>query len=212
MSGAPLSEADFARIGGVSRETTARLARHLDLLAVWQRRMNLVGTASLNDPWRRHVLDSAQLAAFLPQGGVRVVDLGSGAGFPGLVIAIVARHRGVTVDLIESNEKRCAFLDAAVRATGAPARVHRARIESGAVPPAAAVTARACAPLGKLLHYAAPYVADGGRAIFPKGRRVADELTAARQDWKLTYTSRPSASDSGGTILIIEAFTRADGR
>lgn len=198
----------FARAAVVSRETTARLAAHLALLAAWNERMNLVSAAGLEDPWRRHMLDSAQLARFLPPSADRVVDLGSGAGFPGLVLALVAEGRGIAVDLIESNRRKAAFLEAAVRETGAPARVHCARIESRPVPPAPVATARACAPLDRLLGHARPLVAPGGLALFSKGRRVDAELATARRGWRLAFSRHPSASDPGGAILAIDSFER----
>ncbi len=207
-----MSAVEFARIADVSRETTARLSAWLDLLASWQRRMNLVGAASLDDPWRRHMLDGAQLARYIPDTANRIVDLGSGAGFPGLVLALAVGDRGVSVDLIESNRRKCAFLEAAIRETGAPARVHCARIEEKPVPPAPAVVARACAPLPQLLRYARPLVADGGCAVFPKGRRVDGELTAARRDWKMTFTRHPSLTDPDGVILTMKTFDRVAAR
>ena len=209
---APMGAGEFARLANVSRETTARLAAYLDLLRAWSRGTNLVGASSLADPWRRHMLDSAQLARFVPAGADRVVDIGSGAGFPGLVLALALAERGVRVDLIEVNSRKAAFLAAAVRETGAPARVHRARAESAPVAPAPAVTARACAPLPKLLAWARPLLAPGGRAVLPKGRRAKEELTAARRDWKMTVARRPSMSDPSGVILIVENLERAAGR
>lgn len=170
--------------------------------------MNLIGPRELDDPWRRHALDSAQLAALVPDSARRIVDLGSGAGFPGLVLALVLESRGVGVDLIESNGRKAAFLEAAIRETGAPARVRCARIEARPVPPAPAVTARACAPLRKLLAWARPLVATGGRAIFPKGRRVDTELTDARREWIFAHDRHRSLSDPGGAILTVEAFER----
>lgn len=174
--------------------------------------MNLIGPRDFEDPWRRHALDSAQLAALVPDAARRIVDLGSGAGFPGLVLALVLESRGASVDLIESNGRKAAFLNAAIRETGATARVHCARIESCPVPPAPAVTARACAPLRKLLAWARPLVAAGGRAIFPKGRRVEMELTDARQEWIFAHNRHRSLSDPGGAILTIEAFERVGER
>ena len=209
---APLGAAEFARLADVSHETTERIAAFLDLLRLWRKRTNLVGPRELDDPWRRHVLDSAQLAALVPETAGRVVDLGSGAGFPGLVLALVLDPRGTSVDLIESNRRKAAFLEAAIRETGAPARVHCARIESRPVPPAPAATARACAPLRKLLGHARPLVADGGRAIFPKGRRVEAELTDARQEWIFAHRRHPSLSDPDGVILTIETFERVGKR
>ena len=212
MTPEPLSAAEFSCLTDVSRETTARLALHLDLVRRWQTRMNLVGPRDLADPWRRHVLDSAQLARFIPAGAARIVDLGSGAGFPGLVLALLGGDAGPRVDLIESNRRKAAFLDMAIRETGARARAVCARIESRPVPPAPAVTARACAPLARLLAWARPLLAEDGVAILPKGRRVEAELTAARRDWKMTAVRHPSLSDPGGAILTVRAFEPVGGR
>ena len=145
MSDALTPEA-FAAKAAVSRETCERLALHLDLLRRWQQRINLVGRSTLTDPWRRHMLDSAQLAPLLPERA-RVADLGSGAGFPGLVLAIV---RGGPVHLIESDGRKAAFLCEAARVTDAPAEVHASRAEGLALA-VDVVVARACAPLDRLL-------------------------------------------------------------
>ena len=168
--------------------------------------MNLVGPRGLDDPWRRHVLDSAQLARFVPAGAARIVDIGSGAGFPGLVLALLGGDAGPRVDLIESNRRKAVFLETAIRETGAPAQAVCARVESRPVAPAPAVTARACAPLAKLLAWARPLLAEGGVAILPRGRRVDTELTAARRFWKMDATRHPSLSDPDGAILTVSAF------
>ncbi len=188
----------------VSRETTDRLARHLDLLRRWQTRINLVGAATLSDPWRRHVLDSAQLAPLIP-AGARLVDLGSGAGFPGLVLAIL---RGGPVHLIESDARKAAFLHEAVRATGAQAEVHNARAETLELR-ANVVTARACAPLDRLLGLALPLLAPGGICLFLKGARVEEELAAARRRWRMTVRRRRSRSAPEGVVLELGGLAHA---
>src|SRR5260370_24859153 len=144
----PLDPAGFAALIGVSRETLARLEAYAALLAEWNQRINLVGRDSLRDVWRRHFLDSAQLFPYLPQGARSLVDLGSGAGFPGLVLAIL----GVAgVELIEGDARKCAFLREAARIAAAPITIHNSRI--AAMPPHAVdvVTARGCASLDQLL-------------------------------------------------------------
>ena len=188
----------------VSRETTDRLARHLDLLRRWQTRINLVGAATLSDPWRRHVLDSAQLAPLIP-AGARLADLGSGAGFPGLVLAIL---RGGPVHLIESDARKAAFLHEAVRATEAPAEVHNARAENLELR-ANVVTARACAPLDRLLGLALPLLAPGGICLFLKGARVEEELAVARQRWRMTVRRRRSRSAPEGVVLELGGLAHA---
>ncbi len=189
---------------GVSRETLARLARHLKLLGRWQKRINLVGTATLADPWRRHVLDSAQLAPLVP-AGARLADLGSGAGFPGLVLAIM---RGGPVDLIESDARKAAFLTEAVRATGAPAAVHNARAETLTLK-ADIVAARACAPLDRLLGLALPLLAPGGVCLFLKGARVEEEIEAARARWRIAVRRHPSLSAPEGVVLELGDLAHA---
>jgi len=188
----------------VSRETTDRLARHLDLLRRWQKRINLVGAATLADPWRRHMLDSAQLAPLIP-AGARLADLGSGAGFPGLVLAIL---RGGPVHLIESDARKAAFLHEAVRATGAPAEVHNARAENLELR-ANVVTARACAPLDRLLGLALPLLAPGGICLFLKGARVEEELAVARRRWRMTVCRRRSRSAPEGVVLELGGLAHA---
>ena len=190
---------------GVSRETMDRLARHLDLLCRWQKRINLVGAATLADPWRRHMLDSAQLAPLVPAAGARVADLGSGAGFPGLVLALL---RDGPVDLIESDGRKAAFLGEAVRVTGAPAEVHNARAESLALK-ADAVVARACAPLDRLLGLALPLLAPDGICLFLKGARVEEEVEVARARWRFTVRRHRSRSAPDGVLLEVGGISRA---
>jgi 16S rRNA (guanine527-N7)-methyltransferase len=205
-SPAPLTPEGLAALLPVSRETLDRLARYLDLLARWQRTINLVAPSTLADPWRRHVLDSAQLFPLLPPGCRRVADLGSGAGLPGLVLAIMGAP---DVHLVESDRRKAAFLREAARAAGAGVVVHAARIED--VPPlgADAVTARALAPLADLLGQAERHATPGGVCLFPKGRQAEAELTEAARGWTMSVDRRPSLSDAEGQILIIREFRRA---
>jgi 16S rRNA (guanine527-N7)-methyltransferase len=199
----------FQALTGADTATLERLQIYLHLLEKWQPRINLVGRGSLDDPWRRHMLDSAQLVPLLPpllpplpsgETGV-IADLGSGAGFPGLVIAILT---GRTVHLIDSDARKCAFLREAARLTNASVRVHNARIESLGALNADVVTARACAPLSQLLAYAAPLLKTGGRCLFLKGKGVAAELTASKKMWMMRVTRLQSRSDPSGTILMVD--------
>jgi 16S rRNA (guanine527-N7)-methyltransferase len=203
MSG-PLTEAEFAELVDVSRETRERLAAYVALLAKWNAKINLVGPATLPDVWRRHILDSAQLAPDVAGASV-LVDLGSGAGLPGLILAILG---GPEVHLIESDARKCAFLHEAARVTGTRVRIHNCRIE--AAPPLSAdiVTARALAPLDQLLDHAVRFLRPGGKCIFLKGARQADELTEARKSWHMVVSERPSLSDPSGVILEVEAPAR----
>lgn len=202
---------DFRRETGVSRETLARLEVYADLLTRWSRAVNLVGRRTLAQAWRRHFLDSAQLAPLLPPAPAdrprRVVDLGSGAGFPGLVLAAMDAGE---VHLVDADRRKAAFLREAARAMAVAVTVHAARIE--ALPPLAAdvVTARALAPLPALAGHAAPLLRDGGVCLFLKGAGVERELTAARKAWKMTADRIPSRSDPRGSILRIEGLGRAE--
>jgi 16S rRNA (guanine527-N7)-methyltransferase len=201
----PLTSDEFQRLSHVSRETMGRLEAYLDLLKRWQKAINLVSNASLADPWRRHFLDSAQLMSHLPESPCRIADLGSGAGFPGLVLAILGAGEA---HLIESDGRKCAFLREAARLTGAQTPVHEGRIE--AVDPIGAdlVTARALAPLGKLLDYAVRHLKPGGLCLLLKGKGVEDELTEARKEWNMTFHKSVNHVEKKGWILHIGNITR----
>jgi 16S rRNA (guanine527-N7)-methyltransferase len=203
-----LDAAGFAEAVAVSRETLARLEAYAELLRRWSARINLVGRDTLDDLWRRHILDSAQLVEFIPPQTRGLVDLGSGAGLPGLVLAIL----GIPgVELIEADSRKGAFLREAARVTETAIRLHPARIETVAPHPVAIVTARACAPLDRLLPLAQRFLGPDSRCLFLKGERVAEELTAARQDWTMSASLHPSRSDSRGVILCLEQAARRAG-
>lgn len=200
----------FAASINVSRETLVSLESYAEILIRWQKTINLVSGGSLVDLWRRHMLDSAQLFGLLPPTARSLVDLGSGAGFPGLVLAIMGLPE---VHLVESDERKCVFLAEAARVAGMnPGRnpiIHRARLERMTGWPVDAVTARGCAPLQKLLGYAEPFLRPETICLFPKGRHVADELTSAGKTWRMTVDRITSVSDSSGTILRIMQVARA---
>ncbi len=200
-----MTPAEFAQATGVSRETLARLEAYAALLGRWQARVNLVSGPSFADLWRRHMLDSAQLFPLIPKKARRLVDLGSGAGFPGLVLAIMGAPG---VELVESDGRKCAFLEAVIRETGAGAAVHNARVEALAPVPADVVTARALAPLPRLLTLAERFIGPGTLCLFPKGARVDEELTAAAKEWTMDLVRIPSSTDPSGTILHIQEVTR----
>ena len=225
----PLSAAAFRAAIDVSRETLDRLERYAALLEKWNRAINLVARGSLADLWRRHMLDSAQLWPLLPppqgqapqgqapQGRApqgrprRILDLGSGAGFPGLVLAIMAAaDSDVEVHLVEADRKKAAFLREAARVAEASVTLHVQRIESLAPFPVDAVTARACAPLPRLLAYAAPFLRKYRPGVPPpvglflKGREVDRELTEAREKWKIEAELLPSRTDATARILRIQ--------
>lgn len=189
----------------VSRETLERLEAYAALLAKWQRAVNLVGTGTLPDLWRRHLLDSAQLRALLPPGATNLVDLGSGAGLPGLVLAILGAP---DVHLVEADAKKCAFLREAARVTASVVTIHNARIEDLVPWPADVVTARALAPLPVLLGYAARFATPKTICLFLKGRGFAEELTESLKSRTMTVQQVPSRSDPSGTVLRLEGIAR----
>jgi len=196
---------DFQSATAVSRETLARLETYAEYLTKWQKSINLVGPATLPDLWRRHMLDSAQLYPHLPQPVHRLIDMGSGAGFPGLVLAILGVPE---VHLIESDSRKCAFLREVARVTKTPITIHNKRIESVDIPPADVVTARALAPLEMLFTMAFPRLASGGVCLFLKGRGSEDELTSAGKEWHMRVTRFSSQTDADGTILHIGELSR----
>jgi len=206
----PLTPEAFAAACDVSRETLERLRCYAETLVKWQKSINLVAPESLRDLWRRHMLDSAQLQAFLPPQTQDLVDMGSGAGFPGLVLAIL----GVpNVHLIESDARKCVFLAEAARASGLTVgqnpTIHRARLEEVGGLWGDVVTARACAPLVQLLAYAEPFLRAESMCLFLKGGRVDEELTAAEKTWRMSVERFPSLSDPSGTILRMKQVARA---
>ncbi len=193
-------------IVAVSRETRERLEIHVALVAKWQKSQNLVAPTTLSRIWSRHVADSAQARALLPQAR-RWVDLGSGAGFPGLVTAILlAETPGAAVHLVESNKGKAAFLRTVARETGAPAIVHDRRIEDfvgGFIEPVDAVSARALAGLDRLCAWAAPLVARGAVAVFHKGQDFGAELKEATLSWALDLIEHQSKTDPTGRLVEI---------
>jgi 16S rRNA (guanine527-N7)-methyltransferase len=195
-----------AVLAGVSRETRERLNTYADLLRKWQRSINLVGPRTIDDLWNRHFTDSAQLLPLIPPSARVLVDFGSGAGFPGLVLAIL----GVAeVHLIESDQRKATFLREVARATGTPVTVHAKRIEQVAPFPADVVSARALAPLGDLLGFAAPFLHPDSLCLFPKGQMAEDELTAASKTWNINVDRIQSVTDPSATILRVSQVSRA---
>jgi len=207
-----LGPSEFAselnRLGvNVSRGTLQHLETYAALLVKWQAKINLVGPATLPDLWRRHFLDSAQLLPLLPAGSGTLADLGSGAGFPGLVLAIMTDWR---VHLVDSDQRKCAFLRQVALDCGVLDRVtiHAKRIEQVTGIAADVVTARACAPLDELLGLAAPHLGENGTALFLKGAQAEEELTQAERRWTMRLERRASLSDAAGSILTITDLRR----
>lgn len=204
----PFGRPDFMAATGADRQAMAQMDRFLELLLEWNGRMNLVGPSAADSFWRRHAYDSAQLLALAPEAEIWA-DIGAGAGFPGLVLAILLKDRpGATVHLIESMAKRCQFLRAVSSALDLPTQVHNARAESLNLSPVDVVTARACAPLPRLLQYAYPLLRGKAFALFHKGREVETELAEARKAWRFEATLLPSASDPEGRILRLQRPAR----
>ncbi len=195
----------------VSRETQARLQTYAGLLEKWNPRINLVSRNTLGALWTRHFLDSAQLLDLAPETARLWCDLGSGGGFPGLVLAILAPERrpGHHFTLIESDQRKAAFLRTVLRETGAGATILDSRIEDA--PPQAAdiVSARALAPLPELLGLAARHLAPNGTGIFPKGARHEDELRESLELWQFRCEKLPSQTDPDAVILRISELSRA---
>jgi 16S rRNA (guanine527-N7)-methyltransferase len=192
----------------VSRETTARLDRFVAVLLNWQNKANLIGPSTVSSLWRRHVGDSLQLLPLAPAHTRVWTDLGSGAGFPGLVIGCaLAGVEGARVHLIESNGKKAAFLREAARETAVPVTVHAARIEDLESAPAAdVITARALAPLDQLLRLAAPMLTRGAQGLFLKGQDIEGELTQATKHWNIDADIVPSRTSTTGRILRVRGL------
>ena len=194
-----LSATDFQQATAVSRETLDRLQTYLALLATWQKKINLVGPSTLADPWRRHVLDSAQLLPHIAPGST-LVDLGSGAGFPGLVLAIMVQ---LDVHLVESDLRKTVFLQEAARLTGTSVEIHNQRIESLHALTADVITARALAPLPLLCELAQPLCHAETVCLFLKGRSAREELTETQKQTTLQATLIASQTDSEGALIKV---------
>jgi 16S rRNA (guanine527-N7)-methyltransferase len=197
----------------VSRETAALLDRFVELLLATQSHTNLISPASVSELWTRHIADSLQLVDLAPAARIWL-DIGSGGGFPGIVLACaLADQSGAAVHLVESQAKKAAFLRQVVEALHLPALVHHRRIEEGALDVVTdVVTARAVAPLQRLLGYVAPFVKSGAKALLPKGQDVEAELTEAAKYWKLEVELAPSRTNPASRILIIRGLRRRHGK
>lgn len=205
----------FAAAFGVSRETVERLETYANLLLKWRNAVNLVAPGTLDDIWHRHFADSAQLVALAGDDARVWLDLGSGGGFPGLVVAIMlANRRGSVIHLVESNARKCAFLRDVSRATGATVEIHDTRIEtlSGAdtVLRADVISARALSPLERLLGQAAPFFGPDSRGLFLKGRNAEQEVRAARRRYAFEATLHPSRTEKSARIVEIAALREKD--
>ncbi len=203
MAADPLTPESFAEACDVSRETLARLQIYVDLLRRWQTAINLVSPNSLADVWRRHVWDSAQLLPQLDDPAAPVLDIGSGAGFPGLILAILGVE---TVTLVDSDARKGSFLREVARQTDTPVTVLTGRVETMAdrIAPPAVITARAVASLPLLLETIKLYIRPNTVCFFHKGRQAEAEIAAAREGWRFQVTRIPSHTDASGVILKVE--------
>ena len=196
---------------GADSRIEARLDTYVDLLARWRKATNLMSESAFLQVWARHIADSAQLLAFAPLAR-RWVDLGSGAGFPGMVIAIqLAEIEGAEVHCIESDQRKCAFLRAVARATAAPAHIHATRIETldpAMLNPVDAVTSRALAPLPRLVGLASPWLTRGAIGIFPRGRSEASLSETSSDAFEFRFESLPSKLDRDARIVRVAIADR----
>ena len=202
---------EFQARFGISRATREKLETYEALLKRWQKTINLVAPSTLDEIWHRHFADSAQLWQHRPANARTCLDLGSGAGFPGLVLAIMAAETGGTRHiLVESDSRKAAFLREVARETRVAVDILCMRIESvethAKVGVADCVTARALAPLSRLVEIAAPYFASSTLGLFLKGREVAAEVEKAAQDWQFAFELIPSVTEEGGRVVLLKAL------
>lgn len=210
MSGGDVSRANFAETFDVSRETIDRLQAYAALLVKWNPKINLVAKSTIPDVWHRHMADSAQLWALAPKGAKTWMDIGSGAGFPGLVIAAIAAEKApdLAVTLVESDRRKSVFLQSAAREMGITVEVITKRIELLEPQNADIISARALSSLTQLLEFAEKHRKPSGICLFPKGARVDSELTEASSCWHMAYETFPSMTDPDAVILRIGEFKR----
>lgn len=195
----------------VSRETSERLAIYLKLLRRWNKKINLVAPATLKDAASRHFDDSLQLIEHAPEGAKKWIDLGSGGGFPGLVIAIDAADRrpDLFVTLVESDQRKSVFLRTVLRETGVKAQVLSERIESIPAAPHDVISARALAPLAPLLRLSERFLSANTTCLFLKGRKHQEELAEAAQHWHFTHEAVASQTDPESALLIVKDISHA---
>ena len=189
---------EVGKLLNVSRETLCQFKAYLVLLEKWQRRINLVGNSTLGDFWQRHILDSAQLIKFYPPNTKKILDVGSGAGFPGLVLAIMGN---VEVDLVESDQRKAIFLSTVIRSLGLPAKVHNQRIETLPNLFPDVITARALASVPKLMKLIENQISLDTVCLFLKGTSVEDELTAFQTYSTMVCVNHQSLSGENGVVL-----------
>ena len=195
---------EFQAQTGVSDDQLGHLQVYVDLLAKWQKRINIVGPKTIDDSWSRHILDSWQVIHNLPPETHTIADLGTGGGFPGMVLAQLGDWK---IHLIDSDSRKCSFLREVKRTTAANVEIHNERIEKLEFK-VDVITSRACAPLTQLLDWSEGLLAEGGTCVFLKGRNWRDELTQAEKEWKLSVRFEPSQTDPDSVILILGGISR----
>ena len=206
-----ITEENFKSKFNVSRETMDKLEAYVALLRKWNPKINLVSKSTLQDVWHRHMADSAQLWALAPEGAKHWLDIGSGAGFPGLVIAAMAAEKApeMMVTMVESDRRKSVFIQTVAREMGVSVKMKTDRIESIPSENADILSARALASLPQLLEFAEQHRKPNGICLFPKGARVDSELTETSSCWHMSYKKFPSMTDSSAVILRIGELHRA---
>ena len=200
----PLSPRQFQETLGISDALLQRFVVYGEILQKWQSKINLVSPATLPDLWRRHFLDSAQLDSLIPSDAGVILDIGSGAGFPGLVLALLrAEEDGSTIHLVEANQRKATFLAEVNREIGTRAVIHKRRVESIHEFKADVITARACAPMKKLLPLIHPILESEGYCLLLKGKNALEELTESQKKWKMSVKNIPSQTSDSGMILNV---------
>ncbi|MCG8490514.1 MAG: 16S rRNA (guanine(527)-N(7))-methyltransferase RsmG [Sneathiellales bacterium] len=200
-----MQKSDFQKVTGVSRETLDKLDCYISLLQKWQKAINLVSKSTLAEAWNRHILDSYQILDHVKEREGTWVDLGSGAGFPALVLAIASDFN---IHVVESDQRKCLFMREVSRETSSPITVHNARIEAVEPFPADFISARALAPLEKLLGYSEKFATGNSRFVFLKGQDVDAELTNAAKYWRMSSEKHQSLSSGDGNILLLKDVRR----
>ena len=203
----------FCDTYNVSRETFDKLKHYQSMLIEWQDKFNLVSSSTLEDAWNRHFLDSAQLFSLIPNQAKILYDFGSGAGFPGMVLAIMANEKmpNLQVSLIESTTKKTLYLNAVKSETNTNVTIINDRIEKLRLPQADVITSRAMASLTELLDYAYRFCKKESLCIFPKGKKYAEELAEAHKHWKFKCQIIASSQSDEGKILVITDLSKTKG-
>jgi 16S rRNA (guanine527-N7)-methyltransferase len=207
MAAKNFSYDDFLPYVSVSRETFQRLTSYVELIEKWQKTINLIGSLTIPEIWLRHVIDSAQLFAFM-NGQQKIVDLGSGAGFPGLVLAIMGNEQ---VTLVESDGRKAVFLKEAARVTHAPVIIEAKRVDAIDLNSFSFITARGFAPIPALLRTLQPTLNTNHKLLLLKGKRYFEEIQEARRAWNFDYETYPSITDNEGVVLSMQHFKRTEG-